>query len=72
MEQLRIDYDKYTDVLTVDGIRYSAELFRIFAFCKQGTWLRLEKRQDGVVTVSTPGPELERKFDAIAGNGTIF
>jgi hypothetical protein len=68
---LNVEYNPHTDELIVDGVRYSGHLFRTLALCEPGTWLRLEDRRDGVVSVFTPGPELERAFDAMTGKGAI-
>ena len=68
---LNVDYDQHRDVLTVDGVRYAGHLFRLLALCEPGTWLRLEDRRDGLVSVFTPGPNLERAFDAMTGKGAI-
>jgi hypothetical protein len=62
---LSIAYNNERDVLTVDGVEYSGHLFRTLALCEPGTWLRFESRCDGVVTVSTPGPEREQVFDEL-------
>jgi hypothetical protein len=72
IEALKVDYDQHTDVLTVDGVRYSGHIFRTLALCAPGTWLRFEDRRDGVVSVFTPGPEMERAFDAMTGKGAIY
>lgn len=68
---LNVEYNLHTDVLTVDGVRYSGHLFRTLALCEPGTWLRFEDRCDGAVTVFTPSPQLERAFDAMTGKGAI-
>jgi hypothetical protein len=72
IEALKVDYDQHTDVLTVDGVRYSGHIFRTLALCAPGTWLRFEDRRDGVVSVFTPGPEMERAFDAMTGKCAIY
>ena len=68
---LQVEYDQHNDVLTVDGVRYSGHIFRTLALCEPGTWLRFEDRRDGVVSLFTPGPGLERAFDAMTGKGAI-
>lgn len=68
---LSVEYDQRRDVLTVDGVRYSGHLFRTLALCEPGTWLRFEDRRDGVITVFTPGSDMERAFDAMTGKGAI-
>ncbi len=39
------------DVLTVEGVRYAADMFRTFAVAPIGAVLRIEEREDGVLTV---------------------
>jgi hypothetical protein len=70
-DPLNIEYDQRLDVVTVDGVCYAGHLFRTLSLCEPGTWLRLEARRDGVVSVFTPGSELERAFDAMTGKGAI-
>ena len=48
---LRIEYDESIDLLKVDGIRYAGTLFRGFCNLPIGTLMRIEKREDGVITV---------------------
>ncbi len=40
------------DVMTIEGIRYSGELFRSFGIAPIGALLRIVNRQDGVITVN--------------------
>jgi hypothetical protein len=68
---LQVDYDPRSDIITIDGVRYSAEIFRTLALCEPGTWLRFDSRKDGVVSLFTPGEELERAFDLMSGKGAI-
>lgn len=51
MNQLAVKYDAREDVLEVEGNKYSGVLFRKFAFAPVGTLLRIEAREDGVITV---------------------
>lgn len=45
-------YDAEQDVMTIEGIRYSGELFRELGFSAQvGQLLRVVERTDGVVTL---------------------
>lgn len=50
---LRYSYDPYTDVLTVEGHKYSGALFRGFAYLAVGTTVRIINREDGLVTLET-------------------
>lgn len=68
---LQVQYDQHEDVLTVNGVRYAGHVFRTLALCETGTWLRFEGKRDGVITVFTPGRELERAFDVLTGKGAI-
>lgn len=60
-------YDPVRDVFTIYGVEYTAELFRSFGGAPPGSWLRIETRKDGVVTVYVPTPMNQRTFDAIVG-----
>lgn len=46
------EYDEQRDVLTVEGVQYAGELFRSFGMLPPGTVLRIDKREDGVLTVT--------------------
>ena len=68
---LTVEHDKDRDLLIVDGVCYSGHIFRTLALCEPGTWLRFEDRRNGTITLSTPGPELERFFDLMTGKCAI-
>jgi hypothetical protein len=73
-ESLTINYDTQSDVLTVNDMRYSSDIFRALSRWAEGTWMRIEKRSDGVVTVFSPPPNLVEKFnnmvvECTAGDG---
>jgi hypothetical protein len=54
---MQFAYDPVDDVLTIEGIRYSGDLFRYFALeTPPGRWIRILKREDGRIT-------LEQKVD---------
>jgi len=56
--RIGIEYDALTDTLTIEGVKYSGELFRQFAQAMPiGTPFRIVKRENGEVTV-------ERLYDA--------
>jgi hypothetical protein len=65
-ESLAINYDAQSDVLTVDGKRYSGQIFRTFALCAPRAWMRFESRRDGVCTVFMPDQSLVEEFDLLA------
>ena len=55
------------DLVIIFGIRYSLEIFRSFWFGPTGTWLRLDARADGVLTVTRASPGHGLEFDEIVG-----
>ena len=62
MRDLDFKYDPCADVLTVEGKRYSGQLFRDLAsILPIGALFRLEKRENEVIYVHRLGsyPELE-------------
>lgn len=49
---LTVHYDPATDILTVDGLRFSGAYFRAYALEPVGSVLRIEKRdEDGAITI---------------------
>lgn len=70
-EALQVSYDREMDVITIEGIRYSGELFRTFGMAPVGTWLRIMERENLVLTTYTPSKDLAIKFDSLlrAANG---
>lgn len=48
---ISVEIDEQADIVTICGVRYSAELFRAFGFGPLGTWLRIERREGGAVTI---------------------
>jgi hypothetical protein len=62
---LSFKYNARDDVLTVEGVSFSGELFRAFGLVQPGTWLRVEERCNGVITVYQPAAELAAKFDEL-------
>jgi hypothetical protein len=54
MFKLSFTYDPVADILTVEGVKYSGDLFRAFAFgaTPPGQALRVvNKSEDGTVTI---------------------
>lgn len=49
---LDIQHDAERDVVTICGIAYAGDLFRALGFGPIGTVLRIDKRADGVVTLT--------------------
>ena len=71
-EPLRIEYDFIGDVLTIEGVRYSGDLFRSFGLTptREGFLYTIINRQDGVVTIQqVQDVELYRRFDLLARAG---
>ena len=50
-DALNVIYDATTDVLRVNGMSYSGHIFRMLALADPGTWLRIEGRDNGVISV---------------------
>lgn len=50
---LNISYDTWTDILMIDGVRYSGDLFRNFGIGPTGKPLLVTRKEDGVVTLFT-------------------
>lgn len=65
---LRIEVDDIEDTVTIDGVRYSCEMFRRFGIAKLGTWLRINAR-DITMTVQevSAGTDLAKQFDQLSG-----
>jgi len=54
MEPLNYSYDPGTDVMTIEGIRYSGDVFRGLGFKQAipiGSRIFIEDRHDGVVVL---------------------
>lgn len=67
MTGLSIIYMADDDIVEIDGVRYQGELFRSLALAAPGTWLRIEERSRGVLSVRHVSDEQERTFDAMIG-----
>lgn len=64
---LRIETDSDTDTITIEGVHYSCEFFRLAGFAPLGTWLRINAR-DMTITVQhiQAGSDLARQFDQLS------
>ena len=51
MDSLNFDYDELTDILTIEGVRYSGQIFRSFGVFPRGELFMFLDRRDGVVEV---------------------
>lgn len=67
---MNIHYDEASDTVTICGIKYSGIFFRTMAIAEPGTWLRIEGRKDGVISVFNPGDTNARSFDLLTGKGS--
>jgi hypothetical protein len=69
--ELHIEHDHARDVVTICGVQYTGHLFRELGLAASGSWLRIESRRDGVLTISNVATETERLFDLIVGKGAV-
>lgn len=68
MNKLDIEYDTYSDVLTIDGVKYRGEIFRTLGIAPLGTWIRINERNKyGTITLQHVSHELGKRFDEAAG-----
>lgn len=57
MDELIVEYDWYTDVITIEGMRYSGDLFREFGGgLAVGEYFQLIERKDGLITIRRLSP----------------
>lgn len=64
---LVISYSAHTDMVVINGVRYSGQLFREFALAREGQWLRMEGNRGGTLTVFSVTETLEKTFDLLCG-----
>lgn len=50
---LSISYDRTSDVLMIDGVRYAGDLFRTMGIGPTGRPIIVTRKEDGVVTLFT-------------------
>ncbi len=60
-----VTYDAGTDILTVDGVRFSLGAFRDMASPLFNRWMKIIGRKDGVVTITSVGDPYTKLFDDI-------
>jgi len=67
---MRIEYDPETDILTIEGVKYSGELFRRLGGIGPGQpdeVMRVMSRNDGVLVLQVVQDEALRElFDGLA------
>jgi len=52
VKKLDVEYDPWSDVLTIEGFRYSGVLFRDLAGgLQKNRWFQIVSRDDGVITI---------------------
>jgi len=49
MNQLSFQYDSVEDILTIEGKKYSGELFRVFAMPDDGCLYRIVSKDETVI-----------------------
>lgn len=69
--KIDVSINEAVDVVTICGIRYSGDLFRQMALAEPGTWLRIEGRKDGTLSVTCVNDETGRTFDLLTGKGPL-
>lgn len=53
---LSVEYDPLADVLTIEGVKYSAMIFRELGFLELGRWYKIVARNDGTLTITVAPP----------------
>lgn len=52
MEKLKFEYDEQNDTITIEGIKYSGEIFRqLGGMLEVGALFQLMERENGVLTI---------------------
>lgn len=67
---LNFDYDLSVDILTIEGVKYSGDLFRHLGFepSAEDQAFQIVKREDGALTIRTArGPEVREAFEDNTG-----
>lgn len=54
-----MEYDPVTQIVTIDGYRFTRLLFRFITTFPPGIWLKIVSRADGVITFSQKREPLE-------------
>ncbi len=67
MSRPTVEFDDSTGVMTINGVRLSYGACAALGFGPIGSYLRIDERRDGTVTLTMFSPELRREFDRIAG-----
>lgn len=62
---INVEYDQIEDIVTIEGIHYTGEFFRMAALAQVGTWFRVEKNKEGALTFFSPHEGTAKLFDAM-------
>lgn len=60
-------YDISRDIFTIYGMKYAGSLFRSLAKngLNVGAWMRIVKREDGIISLGTVSPRIQAEFDRL-------
>lgn len=64
---IEIIHDDTYSITIINGIRYADSIFTSMAFSPVGSYMRIEARADGTITLRKFSPELEERFSSAAG-----
>lgn len=60
---MRIDISSGDNYLSVNGCRISLAVFHALAVDRPSRWMKVISREDGMIVLQSPGPDLSRVFD---------
>lgn len=63
--KLEVEFDEKTDTIYIEGVAYSADIFRKMSLCNIGTWFRIESRERDGIVIYTPSQSSHKLIDAI-------
>jgi hypothetical protein len=66
------EIDQVRGVVTLYGIEYSLEFFKMLSIASPGTWFRVAERSNGTLILNMVDEKTERCFDAISGKGRAY
>jgi microcystin-dependent protein len=59
VKPLDIDYNAFTDIVTIDGVSYTGEVFRTFALPESDCLYSFERTEGGGVIIQRHGTKKE-------------
>lgn len=66
---LDIRYNRRADLITINDITFSGDVFRQFArHLQPGRFFRLRKREHGTIVIDTFSQETQAKFEQLLGS----